>query len=164
MTKCIQELNQIAPSISTSLGGGKHCHLGLLMNDTEYMKTSDGGATFFDPSILGYIQQQGQKSSPNIRNSWENMKFLPGWRSTERAHRKSGWFGLVSWNWWWNSLVHQCYCTLNDYSPLQLWKECRLHWHKVIVGNMRDLGTSLNTPLFISIMSSRSTSNLAKLE
>jgi len=42
----VRELTNAAASIPTRLGGGNHGHVGVVINEAEYITFSNGGATF----------------------------------------------------------------------------------------------------------------------
>ena len=50
-----KELVKIVAKEATSLGGGKHGHVGLLMKEADYKKISNGGVEFKSPSHPGYF-------------------------------------------------------------------------------------------------------------
>ena len=47
-TKLVQELCQIGSSIPTSIGGGTLGHVGLILNQEDYVLRSAGGVIFSD--------------------------------------------------------------------------------------------------------------------
>lgn len=49
-----KELVKIVSKEATSLGGGKHGHVGLLMKEEDYIKISNGGVPFVTPSHPGH--------------------------------------------------------------------------------------------------------------
>ena len=53
LTSFKKELSKIAASVPTSLRGGKHGHLGLVMKATDYTSISQGGAAFDIPTHPG---------------------------------------------------------------------------------------------------------------
>ena len=51
---CLQkELGKLAGKVKTALGGGKHGHLGLVIEETKYTTISQGGKTFDIPAHPG---------------------------------------------------------------------------------------------------------------
>jgi hypothetical protein len=53
VTLLTKELGKLAASVKTSLGGGKHGHLGLVIEETKYTGISDGSKTFDIPAHPG---------------------------------------------------------------------------------------------------------------
>jgi hypothetical protein len=49
----IKELTNAAGSIATQNGGGEHGHVGIVINDAEYITFSNGGARFVVPTNSG---------------------------------------------------------------------------------------------------------------
>ena len=49
-----KELVKIVSKEATSLGGGKHGHVGLLMKEEDYISISNGGVPFETPSHPGH--------------------------------------------------------------------------------------------------------------
>ena len=56
LMKLKQELVKITASVSTSLGGGKHGHLGLILPGGEYVKISHGAKKSISQRIPATIQ------------------------------------------------------------------------------------------------------------
>ena len=54
LTLLKKELVKIAGKEPTSLGGGKHGHIGILMKETDYKAISNGGVEFTIPSHPGH--------------------------------------------------------------------------------------------------------------
>ena len=54
LTLLRKELVKIAGKEATSLGGGKHGHIGLLMKEADYKAISNGGVEFAIPSHPGH--------------------------------------------------------------------------------------------------------------
>ena len=54
ITQLKRELTKMAANISTALGGGKHGHVGIIIEKDEYIKFSEGGAEFDIPSHPGH--------------------------------------------------------------------------------------------------------------
>ena len=53
VTTLTKELSKIAATVKTKLGGGKHGHIGLVIEDATYRTFSEGGASFTIPSHPG---------------------------------------------------------------------------------------------------------------
>ena len=54
LTLLRKELVKIVAKEATSLGGGKHGHVGLLMKEDDYKKISNGGVEFVSPAHPGH--------------------------------------------------------------------------------------------------------------
>ena len=55
ITKLKRELAKITSSVATDLGGGKHGHVGIIIERDEYIKFSKGGAEFNIPAHPGHF-------------------------------------------------------------------------------------------------------------
>ena len=53
INRLVQEISNAAASISTTLGGGNHGHVGMIIAETKYTTFSAGNATFDIPTDLG---------------------------------------------------------------------------------------------------------------
>ena len=53
VTILTRELVKLASSVKTKLGGGKHGHIGLILEDTRYTAISNGGVSFNEPAHPG---------------------------------------------------------------------------------------------------------------
>ena len=53
LTKLKKELTKIAGSVPTAIGGGKHGHAGLIIEESKYITVSNGGVTFNIPAHPG---------------------------------------------------------------------------------------------------------------
>ena len=53
VTVLTRELVKLASSVKTKLGGGKHGHIGLVLDDTKYTTISDGNKSFVIPAHPG---------------------------------------------------------------------------------------------------------------
>ena len=53
LTKLKKELTKITGSVPTALGGGKHGHAGLIIEEAKYIAVSNGGVTFNIPAHPG---------------------------------------------------------------------------------------------------------------
>ena len=49
----IKELTNAAGSVATRNGGGEHGHVGMVIDETEYVTFSNGGEKFFVPTNPG---------------------------------------------------------------------------------------------------------------
>lgn len=54
ITQLKRELTKMTANIATALGGGKHGHVGIIIAEDEYIKFSEGGATFDIPAHPGH--------------------------------------------------------------------------------------------------------------
>ena len=67
MTKLTSELLAIAMSVPTGNGGGSHGHVGMLLDDAEYIVFSTGGAHFVIPTNPGPYPTVVDLNNPIVR-------------------------------------------------------------------------------------------------
>jgi hypothetical protein len=69
----IKELTNAAGSASTQNGGGEHGHVGMIINDAEYITFSNGGARFVVPMNPGpyptTVDSDKVNKNGNLRNT-----------------------------------------------------------------------------------------------
>ena len=67
LNKLSKELTNALASIPTTLGGGKHGHIGMIIDETEYVQISHGGAKFDAPTNPGVYPATVDENNAAIR-------------------------------------------------------------------------------------------------
>ena len=65
VTMLVKQLGAIVRKVPTSIGGGNHGHLGLIMEDADYQQISNGGVAWVTPNNPGHYPENIPTGAPS---------------------------------------------------------------------------------------------------